>query len=196
MKENYIRGNESNSSLTASCHLSSPLLLIHMFSQHHLHGLHTYPWPRLFIYVLYNGHLFLVHIFWLIWGTQLSSDVLNRKHVALLVISNVFVWSILAPKRQQIAEKVELKDTCPGKASTYINTRFLILLLTKPLHMVAYYLCTVGVERMSNNHRESPALPYRCPTKAIRKTIKTLKSIWWASQFQKYTLKTHNDIPH
>lgn len=42
--------------------------------------------------LLYNGHLFSIYVFWLIWVTILSSNVLNRGHPGLSIdISHVWV---------------------------------------------------------------------------------------------------------
>lgn len=53
-------------------------------------------------YVFYNGHLFLIYIVWLIWGTLLSLDVRNRRHPGLSIDFSC-VW--LAPERKEITKR-------------------------------------------------------------------------------------------
>lgn len=71
--------------------------------------------PSLFIYVCCNGHFFLVYIFWIIWVSPLSPDVLNSP---LFNTSRLwpFQWYFmclgdLVWLQKEITKKVNLNDT-------------------------------------------------------------------------------------
>lgn len=65
----------------------------------------------LFIYVLFNGHLFLVDIFWLIWATLPSPDVLNRRYPGLSIdIACVWVASLIS-KEEGNHKEVQWEDS-------------------------------------------------------------------------------------